>query len=190
MRWSPVQRLQFDFNHTYFRNIPTFDPALIGTGLLDKYLFQGFSGGARVDIVKEIAIYTELGRSNRTGDNGSALNQMYGITFGRLPRLDLRLDAHYSRFNSSFGSGTYRVVTLSRNINERVRLEILAGDQAFTSALAGNQSARFVTATMENNLGSYLFTQAGFTVYRGEQQNYDQWMLLLGYRFDSKWKRK
>lgn len=190
MRWSPVQRLQFDFNHTYFRNIPTFDPALIGTGLLDKYLFQGFSGGARVDIVKEIAIYTELGRSNRTGDNGSALNQMYGITFGRLPRLDLRLDAHYSRFNSSFGSGTYRVVTLSRNINERVRLEILAGDQAFTSVLAGNQSARFVTATMENNLGSYLFTQAGFTVYRGEQQNYNQWMLLLGYRFDSKWKRK
>jgi hypothetical protein len=190
VRWSPVQRLQFDFNHTYFRTVPTFDPTLIGTGLLDKYLFQGFSGGARVDIVREIAMYTELGRSNRTGDSGSSLNQMFGITFGKIPRLDLRVDAHYSRFNSSFGSGTYQVVTLSRNINERLRVQIWAGNQGFTSALAGNQSAKFVTATMENNLGSYLFTQAGFTVYRGQQQNYNQWMLVLGYRFDSKWKRK
>ena len=190
MRWSPVQRLQLDFNHTYFRSIPTFDPTLIGTGLLDKYLFQGFSGGVHVDLLKQIAIYTELGRSSRTGDTSSALNQMYGITFGRLFRLNVRVDAHYSRFNSSFGSGTYRVATISRNISDRTRLEILAGDQAFTSTLAGNQSARFVTATIENNLGSYLFTQGGFTVYRGQQQNYNQWMLLLGYRFDSKWKRK
>lgn len=69
-------------------------------------------------------------------------------------------------------------------------MEILAGDQSFTSTLAGNQGARFVTATLENNLGSYLFTQGGFTLYRGQQQNYNQWMLVLGYRFDSKWKRK
>jgi hypothetical protein len=38
-----------------------------------------------VDIVKQIEIYTELGRSNRTGDSSKALNQMYGITFGRVP---------------------------------------------------------------------------------------------------------
>ena len=190
MRWSPVQRLQLDFNHTYFRDIPTFDPALVGTGLLDKYLFQGFSGGARLDIMKQIAVYTELGRSNRTGDSSVALNKMYGITFGRVPWLNLRADAHYSRFNSSFGSGSYRTASLSRTINERLRLEILAGDQAFVSTLAGNQTARFITATMENDLGSFLFTQAGFTLYRGQQQNYNQWMLMMGYRFDSKWKRK
>jgi hypothetical protein len=71
-----------------------------------------------------------------------------------------------------------------------LRLEILAGDQAFISNLAGNQTAKFVTATAENDVGSYLFTQAGFTLYRGQQQNYNQWMLMLGYRFDSKWKRK
>jgi len=189
-RWSPLQRLQLDFNHTYFRNVPTFDPALVGTGLLDKYLFQGFSAGVRVDIVKQIAIYTDLGRSNRTGDSSTALNQMYGITFGRVPWLGLRADAHYSRFNSSFGSGSYRAASLSRNINERLRLEIFAGDQAFISTLAGNQSARFVTATVENDVGSYLFTQGSFTLYRGQQQNYNQWMLMLGYRFDSKWKRK
>ena len=190
MRWSPVQRLQLDFNHTYFRNIPTFDPILVGTGLLDKYLFQGFSGGVRVDLVKEIAIYTELGRSNRTGDSRMALNDMYGVTFGRVPWLDLRADVHFSHFNSSFGSGSYRAASLSRTINERLRVEILAGDQAFTSTLAGNQSAKFVTATVENDVGSYLFTQGGFTFYRGQQQNYNQWMLMLGYRFDSKWKRK
>lgn len=190
MRWSPVTHLQFDFNHTYFRDIPTFDPTLVGTGLLDKYLFQGFSGGARVDLVKQIAVYTELGRSNRTGDASAALNQMYGITFGRVPWLDLRADVHYSRFNSSFGSGSYQAASLSRSINERLRLEILAGDQSFTSTLAGNQSARFVTATVENDLGAYLFTQGGFTIYRGQQQNYNQWMLMLGYRFDSKWRRK
>jgi len=190
MRWSPVQRLHLDFNNAYFRNIPTFDPTLVGTGLLDKYLFQGFSGGARVDIVKQIEIYTELGRSNRTGDSSKALNQMYGITFGRVPWLGIRADAHYSRFNSSFGSGSYRAASLSRSINDRLRLEVLAGDQAFTSTLAGNQTAKFVTTTVENNIGAYLFTQGGFTVYRGQQQNYNQWMLVLGYRFDSKWKRK
>ena len=190
MRWSPVRRLQLDFNNTYFRNVPTFDPTLVGTGLLDKYLFQGFSGGARVDVVKQIAIYAELGRSNRTGDSTNALNEMYGITFGRVPWLELRADAHYSRFNSSFGSGTYEAASLSRNISDRLRLELLLGDQAFTSTLAGNQAAKFVTSTVENNIGAYLFTQAGFTVYRGQQQNYNQWMLVLGYRFDSKWKHR
>lgn len=189
-RWSPVQRLQLDFNDTYFRDIPTFDPTLVGTGLLDKYLFQGLSGGARVEIVKQIAVYAELGRSNRTGDASTALNDMYGITFGRIPWVGLRADAHYSRFNSSFGSGSYRAASFSRDINERFRLDILAGDQAFISTLAGNQSAMFVTANVENNIGAYLFTQAGFTVYRGQQQDYNQWMLMLGYRFDSKWKRK
>jgi hypothetical protein len=190
MRWSPIQRLELDFNHTYFRSVPTFDPTLVGTGLLDKYLFQGFSGGARVNIVKQIAIYTELGRSNRTGDSSTALNDMYGITFGRVPWVELRADVHYSHFNSSFGSGSYRAASLSRNINERLRLEILAGDQAFISTLAGNQTAKFVTTTVENDIGSYFFTQGGFTVYRGQQQNYNQWMLMLGYRFDSKWKRR
>jgi len=189
-RWSPVPHLQLDFNHTYFRDIPTFDPSLIGTGLLDKYLFQGFSGGARVEIVKQVSVYTELGRSTRTGDSTMALNDMYGITFGRVPWLDLRADAHYSRFNSSFGSGSYRAASLSRNFNERFRLEILGGDQAFISTLAGNQTARFVTATIDSNVNAYLFTQGAFTVYRGQQQNYDQWMFTLGYRFDSRWMHK
>jgi hypothetical protein len=190
VRWSPFSRLDLDFNHTYFRNVPTFDPRLIGTGLLDKYLFQGFSGGARVGIVKQISIYTELGRSNRSGDSNSALNSMYGISWARVPWLDARADVRYSRFNSSFGSGSYRAISLTRNFRENLRLDVLAGTQAFTSTLSGNQTAKFLNTTVDSNLGSAFFVQGGFTVYRGQQQNYNQWMLMMGYRFDSRWRRR
>lgn len=184
VRWSPISRLQLDGNHTYFRNVPTFDPTLVGTGLLDKYLFQGFSAGAHVDVVKQISVYTELGRSNRTADSSNALNEMYGVTFGHVPLLDLRADAHYSSFNSSFGSGTYEAITLSRSFNERIRLDLLAGNQAFISTLAGNQSARFLTTTVDSTLGSKFFVQGSFTLYRGDLQNYNQWLTTFGYRFD------
>jgi hypothetical protein len=189
-RWSPFSRLELDFNHTYFRNVPTFDPRLVGTGLLDKYLFQGFSGGGRVSIVKQISLYTELGRSNRSGDNTGALNSMYGITWGRVPWLAVRADAHYSRFNSSFGSGSYQAISLTRSFRENLRLDLLGGTQAFTSTLAGNQTAKFVTTTMDSNLGAMLFLQGSFTVYRGQQQSYNQWMMMIGYRFDSKWRHR
>jgi AMIN domain len=186
VRWSPVRRVQVDANHTYFRDIPEFDPALVGTGLLDKYLFQGFSGGGRVEIVKQISVYTELGRSYRTGDAKSSLNEMYGISFGNVPLLALRADAHYSRFDSSFGKGSYRALAFSRSLAGGLRLDVLAGDQTFTSALAGNQNARFLTTTVDTALGAMFFLQGGFTVYRGQLQSYNQWMFTLGYRFDSK----
>jgi hypothetical protein len=185
-RWTPISHLQLDFNHTYFRDVPQFDPTLVGTGLLDKYLFQGFSGGGRLELVKQIFVYTELGRSNRTGDAKNSLNEMYGITLGRVPWIGIRADGRYSRFNSSFGNGTYRALSLSRSLNENFQLIVLAGDQAFTSTLAGNQSARFVTANLDTSLNSFLFLQGGFTVYRGQLQNYNQWLFTLGYRFDSR----
>jgi AMIN domain len=190
VRVQPISRLEFSANHTYFRDIPTFDPQLIGTGLLDKYLFQGFSGGVRVEVVKKISIYTDLGRSSRTGDADTALNQMYGITFVELPKIKLRADAHYSRFTSSFGSGTYRAFSLSRSIGDRFHFEALGGDQVFTSSLAGNQSAKFFTGNIDTSIGALFFLQGGFTAYRGQLQNYNQSYVTLGYRFDNKWKRK
>lgn len=191
MRVQPFSRIEFSANHTYFRDIPTFDPQLVGTGLLDKYLFQGFSGGVRVEVVKNvIALYSDLGRSSRTGDAKTSLNQMYGITFLKIPKAGLRADAHYSRFTSSFGSGIYRSFSLSRNWGEGFRAELLGGDQAFTSSLAGNQSAKFLTTNLDTSLGALFFLQGGFTIYRGQLQNYNQWSLTLGYRFDNKWKRK
>lgn len=190
VRFQPVKRMEFSVNETYFRDVPTFDPQLVGTGLLDKYLFQGLSGGVRVEAVKSIVLYADLGRSSRTGDAKTSLNQMYGISFLKIPKLDLHADAHYSRFNSSFGSGTYRAFSLSRSLGEGFHVELLAGDQVFTSSLAGNQNAKFITTNLDTSLGARFFLQGGFTAYRGQLQNYNQWNIILGYKFDNKWKHK
>lgn len=189
LRIQPHPRLELDVNHNYFRDVPTFDPQLIGTGLLDKYLFQGFSAGARVEVVKQIFVYGSLGQSSRSGDAKSSLNQMYGVAFNHLPWMGLRADAHYSKFNSSFGSGSYRAVSLSRNFNDDIRLEVLGGDQTFNSALTTDNRSRFVNTNLDFAVGAHYFMQGGFTVNRG-QLSYDQWMFTLGYRFDSKGKHQ
>lgn len=183
-------RLELDLNHNYFRDIPTFDPTLVGTGLLDKYLFQGFSVGARTEVVKQIFVYTDLGRSNRTGDTKNSWNQMFGVTFNRLPWLGLRADTHYSRFNSSFGDGAYKSFSLSRDFIDSLRLGILAGTQNYTSTLAANNNSRFLNGNAEWSFGSHYFTQAGFTANRGDSLSYDQWLFTLGWRFDSKGKHQ
>jgi hypothetical protein len=190
VRVQPIPRLELDFNHTYFRDVPTFDPTLIGTGLLDKFLFQGFSAGVRVELVKQISVYTDLGRSSRTGDAKGSLNQMYGVTWGRLPWFRLRADAHYSRFNSSFGTGSYKSFSLSRNLGDNLRLEVLAGDQNFVSALSANSHSRFINTNVEAPLGKHYFLQGAFTTTHGNVMNYDQWMFTLGYRFDSRQKHQ
>ena len=186
LRVSPVERIEFSFNHTFLRDIPTFDATLVGTGLLDKYLFQGMSAGVSVKVVKPITLYTNLGQSSRTGDARRSLNQLYGISLAKVPWVGLHADAHYSKFNSSFGGGTYRAVSFSRNFGDEFQLNVLAGDQSIISTLAGNQSARFLTTTLDTSLGSRFFLQGGLTFYRGLLQNYDQWYFTLGYRFDSR----
>ncbi len=179
-------RVELDFNHNYLRDIPTYDPTLVGTGLLDKYLFQGFSAGARVEVLKQVYVYTNLGSSNRTGDTKHALNQLYGLTFSRLPWWGLRADAHYSRFSSAFADGSYRSISLGRNLTDDFRFDVLVGDQNYTSTLAASDRTRFVNTNFEFSFGPRYFMQGGFTVNRGQTQNYDQWLLTLGYRFDSK----
>jgi len=185
LRVNPLQRVELDFNYNYFRDVPTFDPTLVGTGLLDKFLFQGFSAGGRVEVLKQVWLSTNMGRSSRTGDSQASLNEMYGITFGRVPWLKLRADAHYARFNSSFGTGSYESFTVSRQVSERLRLEVLAGQQNFASTVTANNRARFLTGTAETTLGPHYYVQGSFTTNRGDL-NYDQGMFSLGYRFDSK----
>ncbi len=189
LRVQPYQRVEFNFNHTYFRDLPTFDPQLIGTGLLDKYLFQGFSAGARVEVAKSVWVYTNLGQSNRSGDAKPSLNQMYGVTFGHVPWAKITADFRYSKFDGSFGGGTYKTLTLSRNFRENFRWEFLAGTQSFASAMAKSTSSHFFTGNLETNLGSNYFLQSSYTYNRGGLQNYDQWSFTFGYRFDSRSKR-
>ena len=185
LRVNPRSRVELDLNYNYFRDIPTFDPTLVGTGLLDKYLFQGFSAGGRVEVWKQIWLSTNLGRSSGTGDATSSLNEMYGITFARLPWVRVRADAHYARFNSSFGNGSYESVSLSRQMSDRLRLELLLGQQNFVSTLTTSNRGRFFTGTVETTLGPHYYVQSSFTTNRGDL-SYDQFMFSVGYRFDSK----
>lgn len=188
-RVNPHSRVELDLNYNYFRDIPTFDTTLVGTGLLDKFLFQGFSAGVRVEAWKNIFVSANLGRSSRTGDAKASLNEMFGITFARLPWLSLRADAHYARFNSSFGTGSYESLSVSRQFSENLRLEILAGQQNFNSTLTTNNRSRFFTGTLEKSLGPRYYIQGNFTVNSG-QLSYDQFMFSFGYRFDSKDKHR
>jgi hypothetical protein len=185
LRVNPHQRVELDFNYNYFRDIPTFDSTLVGTGLLDKYLFQGFSAGGRVEVWKQIWLSTSLGRSSGTGDAKSSLNEMFGITFARLPWVRMRADAHYAKFDSSFGSGSYESLSLSRQMSDRLRLEVLLGQQNFASTLTTSNRGRFVTGTVETTLGPHYYLQGNFTTNRGDL-SYDQFMFSVGYRFDSK----
>jgi hypothetical protein len=185
LRVNPHPRVELDFNYNYFRDIPTFDSTLVGTGLLDKYLFQGFSAGGRVEVWKQIWLSTSLGRSSGTGDAKSSLNEMFGITFARLPWVRLRADAHYAKFDSSFGSGSYESISLSRQMSDRLRLEVLLGQQNFASTLTTSNRSRFLTGTVETTLGPHYYLQSSFTTNRGDL-SYDQFMFSVGYRFDSK----
>jgi hypothetical protein len=188
LRVQPIERFEFDVNHTYFRDLPTFDPTLIGTGLLDKYLFQGFSFGPRIEVVKDIWAYSSFGRSSRSGDAKASWNQMYGITLGHIPWTRVRADVHYSKFDSSFGFGKYSAMSLSRSFKDTFRWELLAGIQDYASAVATNNRSHFVTGTVEAPLGPNFFLQGGYTCNRGGTQNYDQYLFSIGYRFDSKYK--
>lgn len=189
-RIQPIERLSFDVNHTYFRGIPTFDPQLVGTGLLDKYLFQGLSFGVRAEVIKHLTLYTTLGRSSRTGDTQNSLNEMYGATLDQILHTGIRADFHYSRFNSSFGDGSYEALTLSRNLKGRFHLQLLGGQQAFASnsvsAFSSNTRSRFITSQVDMDVGARYFLSGGITVQRGGFMNYDQWFTTLGYRFDNR----
>jgi len=92
---------------------------------------------------------------------------------------------HYARFNSSFGTGDYEAVSLSRQMSDRLRLEVLLGQQKFASPITTNTRGRFVTGTVETTLGLHYYLQGNFTTNRGDM-SYDQLMFSIGYRFDSK----
>ncbi|HYL94747.1 MAG TPA: hypothetical protein VET69_02995 [Terriglobales bacterium] len=186
VRVQPFQRLSLDFNHNYFRDVPTYNLSLVGTGLLDTVLFQGFSAGGRVETVKKIYLYTELGRSTRSGDAHSSLNQLYGITFAKLWNTGLHADVHYAKFDSAFAKGTYRAISLSRNFGERFQGEVQVGKQSFVSPFTTDNGSKFVNARLETQIGTHYFFAGGYNLQRGVVQNYDQWFFTLGYRFDSR----
>jgi hypothetical protein len=183
LRWQPYERLSFDLNHSYFRGVPTFDPVLIGTGLLDRYLFQGFSGGLRAEVIKRITLYTNVGRSSRSGDAQPSWNRLYGVTFADFLHTDFRVDTRYSQFVSPFGQGRYESLSVSRQMGESVRVELLGGMQKLRSTLAANSASHFVTSSLDWSPGRHLFLQTFYTRQRGSLTNYDQFSIVMGSRF-------
>jgi hypothetical protein len=179
-------RVTLDMTDTYFRDVPTYDPTLIGTGLLDKYLFQGLNGGARIQFPLHLTGYFSLGRSSDSSDTKSSLNTLYGLTMTHLWKTGLQADVRYSKFDSAFAAGTYRSVSITRDLGERLRLNLQGGSYAYNSSLAANNNSYFVNLLFDTNLGARFFLQSGFTTQRGGTQDYNQWTNTLGYRFDNR----
>lgn len=183
VRLQASKALSFDLSHNYFRGVPSFDTRLIGTGLLDKLLFQGFSGGFRLELPRSVALYTNVGANKREQDAKTALNYMFGLTFSHLPYIPFRTDLRYSRFNSSFGSGQYKSVNFSRQMGDKIRFEFEGGQQSLKSAFTSEGRARYITTNLDYLIGIHYILGAGWTAYRGGVQDYDQIFLNLGYRF-------
>jgi hypothetical protein len=183
LRVQPSRRFSVDLNQNYFRGLPTFDTSLLGTGLLDKFLFQGFSGGFRALPLERLSISANWGRSSREGDERSSLNQMYSIGYNRLPWIDARAEARYTRFSSSFGSGSYKSLSLVRNLGENLRLELMGGQQEFSGTVGRPGRSRFLDARADWDIGLRYFLSGGWLYYQGSLQNYQQMMVTLGYRF-------
>ncbi|HXO37385.1 MAG TPA: hypothetical protein VN872_02040 [Candidatus Acidoferrum sp.] len=186
LRVQPFSRFSIDVNHNYFRDVPTFDPSLVGTGLLDKFLFQGVSVGGRFELPGHISLYNNLGQSSKSGDAHNSFNQLYGVTAARLWKTGLRGDVRYSKFNSSFGQGNYRAASLSRSFSERMRVEVTAGQQKFLSSVSAPTNYRLLGSTVDLNFGGHYFMESGFNLQRSPQQNFDQLLMTMGYRFDTK----
>lgn len=185
-RFQVHPRLTLDVTHTYFRDVPTYDPVLVGTGLLDRFLYQGFNAGARVEFPLHLIGYASMGQSNDSGDRKNSLNELFGLTATRIGKTGFGVDARYAKFDSAFASGRYRTVTVTRDIGQRFRLDLMGGRYDYNSSLAATSDSIYVNALFDMDLGAKLFFQSAFTTQRGGTADYNQWTTVLGYRFDNR----
>ncbi len=179
-------RVALDLSHTYFRDVPTYDPVLVGTGLLDKYLYQGFNGGARVDLPMHLVGYVSLGESNDSSDKKNSLNELFGLSMNRIWKTGFGADVRYSKFDSAFATGTYKTLSLNRQLSERFRLYLQGGRYDYSSSLAAPSNSYFVNTMFDADLGAKMFIESAFTTQRGGTADYNQWTTTLGYRFDNR----
>ena len=179
-------RVSIDLSDTYFRDVPTYDTALVGTGLLNQYLYQGINGGARITFPWHLTGYFSLGRSSDSSDSKNSLNELVGLTLADIWKTGLEADVQYSKFSSAFASGSYRNVSLIRNLGERMQVNTQVGRYAYDSSLAATSNSYFANILWDANLGAKFFIEGDFTTQRGGTTNYNQWTTVLGYRFDNR----
>jgi hypothetical protein len=183
LHFQPIHLVTFGVNYNFFRQLPTFDPRLIGTGLLNNYLFTGLSGDIRFDLPKHISIYGALGKSNASTDQKNSWNQSAGISFVNIFRTGVFMDLHYSKFDSSFGSGSYASVSISKSLVDNLHFQLLAGDQRFNSTFTNNSSAKFVNTILDWSFARRYFLEGIYGWYNGTATNYNQWSTIFGYRW-------
>jgi hypothetical protein len=181
---QPSHRLYFDIYHNYFRDVPTAATTIVGTGLVDKLLFQGVNVGVHVEPIRHIMLYTTLGQSEKTGDEHETWNQMYGLTWSEILHTGMRADFHYSKFDSNFGRGEYRLLSISRQLTNHAFWNFQLGSQDLISPFTANGQSRFAALSMDLNLGKHSYLQSGYTFVNGAAMNYHQWYSSLGFRFD------
>jgi len=130
--------------------------------------------------------YFSLGQSSASTDKKNSWNTMYGASMSRIWKTELTVDARYSKFDSSFASGTYRTVTVSRDLGDRFRLSLQGGKQAFNSSVSTDRGDYFANLLVETNLGSRYFLESSYTTQRGGTDQYNQFTATFGYRFDNR----
>lgn len=182
--YTPTRMISVDAYHNYFRDVPTATTTILGTGLVDQLLFQGFSAGVHVRPVRNVSLYTTLGASEKTGDSHRSLNQMYGASWSEIARSGLRADFHYSKFDSNFAAGNYKVASLSRQITNRAFWNAQVGQQSLQSIMTTNRNSIYVDDSFDINIGRRSYLQSGYTYVNGSTMNYRQWYFSWGYRFD------
>ncbi|HYA62975.1 MAG TPA: hypothetical protein VED66_07205, partial [Candidatus Sulfotelmatobacter sp.] len=83
----------------------------------------------------------------------------------------------------SFGSGNYEAVSLSKSITDTLHLQVLGGEQNFTSTFTSNTNAKFVNATLDWTFARRYFLEGTYGWYNGTTMNYNQWSTMFGYRW-------
>ena len=184
LHYQPKPVVSFDLYHNYFRDVPTALTSIVGTGLVDKLLFQGISAGTHVKPVRYFTLYTTLGTSEKTGDTHRSLNAMFGATWNEIAHTGIRADYHYSKFNSNFGDGNYNVLSLSRQVSNRMFWNLQLGRQNLASTQTLNSFSDFIDDSVDVNVGRHSYLQSGYTYVRGQTLNYREWYASWGFRFD------
>ncbi len=182
--YQPGRRLSFDVYHNYFRDVPTATTTIVGTGLVDRLLFQGISAGVHVRPTRNVTLYTTLGESSKTGDAHRSLNQMYGASWNEIAHSGFRADLHYSKFDSNFGRGDYKVVSLSRQVTNRAFWNLQIGEQDLLSRYTTNNNSMYIADSLDINIGRRSYFQSGYTFVNGASLNYRQWYFSWGFRLD------